>query len=207
MGIDWTEKLLALVEARFGKTFANLVLLALCLVPFGLVIHFGWAWVVGPFFDWVSGFTTGQKLITAENALPILATFVFTLGIAITVSFIALLLRRMHRRVVPQALIDTLSDLRSQGIGIANERARCKTPADLTTWRDEWQAWRGNVVDVLNKPPFTKTEQLMFERLGLFQTQGPYVAPMSNQDATDQQNLTRELEILFFLIRTHQERH
>ena len=145
-----------------------------------------------------------EQGISLDNIEVIIVTMVAAI-IILVVAFVVLAMilgRAFWRRVVPQAAIDNLAELRSAGISILNT-----DPEDgnaFPEWHRQWQTWRKSVCDALNKD-FTKAEALSFERLGVFSLNRLGHA-INDEHGFALAQLTHQLAILEDLIRRHQDR-
>ncbi len=152
----------------------------------------GVAW---PFFvKLFGGRETGISLDNIEAIILVLVSAVafFVLMFAV---FVVAVIKVFRRRIVSQAAIDELAELRDAGIAVLNDIP--KNPGALTEddkeafvveWKARWIAWAKRVVDALAKN-FTKAEMLSFAHIGLIKRtdlKSPYSEARSLFDAVSE---------------------
>lgn len=195
-------KIIELVEKKFGPFWGGLLTLAVGATLFAGAVHFFWIWLVEPMGSFLAELLEGGPLVTVDNIGPIVSTVVVVVTFLLLTSILIPLVRNLTRHRAPQAAIDSLAELRSEGIRILNDRPANET--GLPDWRQRWNAWAERVVKTLERD-FTQAESLGFRRLGLIEerTFGFAVNPEHNHYLMQ---LAKQLTILENLIERHLER-
>ena len=156
--VEGLEKVVAMLEERFGRIATTGLLLLIGLAIAAYSIHVIVTQMVLPLYEFVSSHLSGGLEIT------IATVFYVTAFIAAAVILLPLLWIALTKRRISQAVIDTLAELRSRAIHeIYN--AAIKTEAEFSEWKIRNDAWREEVISVLAKH-FPKSEVLGFQRLG-----------------------------------------
>ena len=202
---DWPglDRVFAIVDERFGRRFGTGFLLVVVLAIIAFCLDGIWKWIVRPIYNTLTGFLAQPVFVTPDDFAPTLIT-IFIVFILILLAFVMTqLLRNFFRRKIPQAIIDALAVLRSEGISILNDKPSAL--GGLDKWEAKWNEWRGRVVEELDEN-LTQAESLSFQRLGVLEPTGFAIAenPAHNHKLM---MLSKQITILQNLIDRHQERH
>jgi hypothetical protein len=198
----WAE----LYEDHFGKKLGRLIIKLLLFTTALAFLSF----CLGFFLDfykkyilpWASGFSidTGALgditwLVSAAIVFAIFATAYGLITIALA--------RIFKRRMVPQNIIDDLSEFRSEAISVLNNMP--KNDDEFNAWEIKWTSWREGVRLFLEKN-FTKSEALLFGRLGII-PEVQFGFAYNDKHAHCLKQLAKQITILENLINRHLERH
>jgi hypothetical protein len=199
-GFGGIGHIIELIEARFGRPWANIILLVVTLA----VIGFCW-WVVqrtlvAPLFSLIGGVLEGRALITLDNLAPVLLTTMALAVIALLGVSLIVILGTVRRKRVPQEAIDSLAELRSEAIHELLNRA-VKNDAELVKWKTDQDSWCQRVLDVLKRNS-THADYLSFSRLGLIK---PFKFPYAYNEDHNREltHFAKRLTILEDLIRRY----
>lgn len=190
-----------LVDQRFGRFWGTLLLLVTYVFIMSAALKAVWDWIGSPLAGLLISLF-GGRFITLDNLTSVLSTAIAGAVLAGTAAIIIPLVGNLTRRRVPQAAIDSLAELRSEGISILNDVPKDKD--DVARWQKRWTEWKGRVVAEL-KRNFTKAEMLSFDRLGVIE-EARFGFAVTPEHGHCLMMLNKQLTILENMIQRHQER-
>lgn len=193
--------LFKLIDERFGRFWGTLLLVVSYVAVIAALLSAIWKLIGAPLAAFLPTLITGSW-VTMDNLGAVVSSAIIAAVLAGVAAIVIPLISSLSRRRVPQAAIDSLAELRSEGIAVLNDVP--KGTDDVARWRNSWTEWKDRVVADL-KRNFTKAEALSFDRLGL-------IAPTKfGFEVTPEHGhclmmLSKQLTILENLIERHQER-
>jgi hypothetical protein len=194
--------LLKAVDERLGRRWGTLLLLVAYVSVIAGLLTGLWKWFGAPLADFIPKLFGAGPIITQDDLAQVVSTATVFVVLTGAAAIIIPLVNNLSRRRVPQAAIDELADLRSEGIAVLNDVP--KTADDVVRWHGRWTGWRDRVVASLGRN-FTRAEMLSFDRLGVIaEVAFGFAATPEHRHYLMQ--LNKQLTILENLIQRHQER-
>jgi len=191
--VEGLEKIVAMIEERFGRhaTTGLLFLIGLAIAAYAL--HIFVEYLIIPVYRFLGPFVSGPEITVAT-------VFYVTAFVASAIILFPLGWLFLSRRTIPQAIVDQLAILRSEGIhDILN--GKVGNDEELTAFKSTNEKWRNNVLELLQKH-FPTAEALGFERLGVIPQVG-FVHSYNNEHAFELMMFAKRLSVLEDIIRRY----
>jgi len=194
--VEGLEKVVAMLEERFGRRATTGLLLLIGLAIAVYCLHMIWIHLVDPIYGWVSKHFPSISL----PEISIVTVFYVTAAMAAILVLWFAIWFGFSRRRVPQSVVNDLAEFRSEAIhDILNKKVN--TEEDLADFNKVNDAWAERVEGTLQKH-FPKSELLGFQRLGVIQmTAFPH--SFNNEHAHRLSMFAKRLSILEDIIKRY----
>ncbi len=184
--VEGLEKVVAMIEDRFGRhaTTGLLFLIALAIAAYCIYVVF--SYLVLPFYDFFAKYIQGPEI-------TIVTVFYTTAFIAASIILFPLAYVFLSRRKISQSALDRLSELRQEGINTIYA-VPIKTEDQFKDWKIKKSIWEKKVRDHI-KNTFPKADYLFASNLGVVPFQNN-VAAFNNEHLLEMCFVIRQMDIV-----------